>query len=421
MAEENGVAENDTATPAGPFLREYAPTGPFRHSSTRTTSVLFYRNGGHSVAGVSGVRHYDKRALARPHTICEIATGTFVTTLQMELPAAGGATFFQAEVDIHWTVEDPHLVAVQVVTDIAQRLTAPTKERLWEISSQFPVNQAEQANTAITQHCVSGRWSDLGTDLGLRVRLYVRLRVDDRTIGHVDVIRDYQAATHLTALRQERFRTMLMGGELEQLSYMLAAEPEAAKEFLEKIRQEGRQEEKERVDRLFDVLPGSHSSQLEIQALAYFNREHRSVQGPIGPGPARRAPQELERGREEPLTPDWVTDASDERPARRPVRDADGWDSDARSADRHDSGGRGTDRRDADVRGKDRRDADVRGTDRRDADVRGTDRRNTDVRDADAWDAGPRNTDVRHTAPDTPAPRGRAGGRDGGWDWAEDE
>ncbi|MFC8285160.1 hypothetical protein [Streptomyces cyaneofuscatus] len=409
MAEENGVAGNDTATPAGPFLREYAPTGPFRHSSTRTTSVLFYRNGGHSVAGVSGVRHYDKRALARPHTICEIATGTFVTTLQMELPAAGGATFFKAEVDIHWTVEDPHLVAVQVVTDIAQRLTAPTKERLWEISSQFPVNQAEQANTAITQQCVSGRWSDLGTDLGLRVRLYVRLRVDDRTIGHVDVIRDYQAATHLTDLRQQRFRTMLMGGELDQLSYMLAAEPESAKEFLEKIRQEGRQEEKERVDRLFAMVASGDiaSSQLELQTLAYLNRERRSVQGPIGPGPARRAPQQLERGREEPLTPDWVTDAPDTRPARRPVRDADGWDVD----------GRDSDVRGADRRGADGRDSDVRGADRRGADRRNSGARDADVRDADAWDSGPRNTDVRHTAPDTPAPRGR----DDGWDWAEDE
>ncbi|MEV4879348.1 hypothetical protein [Streptomyces cyaneofuscatus] len=395
MAEENGVAENDTAAPAGPFLREYAPTGPFRHSSTRSTSVLFYRNGGHSVAGVSGVRHYDKRALARPHTICEIATGTFVTTLRMELPAAGGATFFQAEVDIHWTVEDPHLVAVQVVTDIAQRLTAPTKERLREISSQFPVNQAEQANTAITQQCVSGRWSDLGTDLGLRVRLYVRLRVDDRTIGHVDVVREYQAATQLMALRQERFRAMLMGGELEQLSFMLAAEPEAAKEFLEKIRQEGRQEEKDRVHRLFDVLPKSASGQLESQALAYFNRERRSVQGPIGPGLARRAPQELERGREEPFTPDWVTEESDARPPRRPVRDADE---------------RGAGARDGDVRDVDE---DI---DAWDAGPRGTNGRDADVRDADH-----RHTGVRDVEPGPPAPRRRTRGRDDGWAWAEDE
>src|SRR5437764_1775949 len=121
------------AGPAGPFLREYAPVGPFRHTSARTASVLFYRNGGYSVATVSGIRHHDKRALARPHTVCEIALGTFETTLHMELPAAGGTTFFKAEVDIHWTVSDPHLAATEVVTDVAQRLTAPTLERLREV------------------------------------------------------------------------------------------------------------------------------------------------------------------------------------------------------------------------------------------------------------------------------------------------
>ncbi|MFB6557243.1 hypothetical protein ACFCWX_46285, partial [Streptomyces sp. NPDC056405] len=96
------------------------------------------------------------------------------TTLQMELPAAGGTTFFKAEVDIHWTVSDPYLAATEVVTDVAQRLTAPVLERLREVSSEYPVAEAEQADRAITRHCASGRWDDLGSELGLRVRLYVR-------------------------------------------------------------------------------------------------------------------------------------------------------------------------------------------------------------------------------------------------------
>ncbi len=192
---------------------------------------------------VSGVRHVDKRALARPYTVCEIALGTYVTTLQMELPAAGGTTFFKAEVDIHWTVTDPHLTATEVVTDVAQRLTAPVLERLREVSSAYRVTQAEQADRAITLECAGGRWADLGTELGMRVRLYVRLRVDDRTIERMDGIRDAHASAEVTRVHQAAFRTMLQGGELEQLSYMLAAEPEAAKDFLEKIRQEGRQDE----------------------------------------------------------------------------------------------------------------------------------------------------------------------------------
>ncbi|MEU2066921.1 hypothetical protein [Streptomyces anulatus] len=328
MAEENGVAKNgaaDPSRPAGPFLREYTPTGPFRQGGARTTSVLFYRRG-YSVAGVSGIDHYDKPPLAwRPHTICEIATGTFVTTLRMELPASGGTTFFKAEVDIQWTVEDPHLVAVQVVTDIAQSLTAPTLERLREISAQYPVHQAEQANADITRTCVSGRWDDLGTGLGLRVRLFVRLRVDDRTIGHTEKVRSQRSDSELARMRQEDYLRMLRGGELEQLSHMLAADPAAANNFLEKIRQEGRQDEKDRVDRLFTMVADGHihSDAIETRVLDDLSRQHLGVQGPIGTRPARRAAQELPPAREEPFTPDWLGEEPPARQSRPPFRDAE--------------------------------------------------------------------------------------------------
>ncbi|GAB7032453.1 hypothetical protein AB0G35_03455 [Streptomyces sp. NPDC021749] len=332
MADDQRVAGDGAAGPgpAGPFLREYAPTGPFRHTSARTASVLFYRNGGYSVATVRGTEHHDKRALARPHTICEIALGTFVTTLQLELPAAGGTTFFKAEVEIHWTVSDPHLAATEVVTDVAQRLTAPTLERLREVSAEFPVNQAEQADRAITRQCAGGRWDDLGADLGLRVRLYVRLRVDDRTIHHMDDIRDAHASAELTRVHQNTFRDMLQGGELDQLSYMLAAEPEAAKDFLEKIRQEGRADEKERIDRLFDMVDSGqiHSSEVEIQALELLNRGRHRVQGPIGSLPARRDTPQLGPGtsgpgRSEPFTPDWISDEPPSRAGRPSHLDKD--------------------------------------------------------------------------------------------------
>ncbi|MGW6284286.1 hypothetical protein [Streptomyces sp. NPDC055107] len=328
MVEENRVAENgavDPSRPVGPFLREYTPTGPFRQGGARTTSVLFYRRG-YSVAGISGIEHYDKPPLAwRPHTICEIATGTFVTTLRMELPASGGTTFFKAEVDIQWTVEDPHLVAVQVVTDIAQSLTAPTLERLREISAQYPVHQAEQANADITRTCVSGRWNDLGTTLGLRVRLFVRLRVDDRTIGHTEKVRSHESEAVLARMRQENYLRMLQGGDLEQLSHMLAADPEAANSFLEKIRQEGRQDEKERVDRLFSMIADGqiHSDEIETRVLDDLSRQHLGIQGAIGTRPARRSQPVLPPAHEEPFTPDWVADEPPVRQPRPPVRDAE--------------------------------------------------------------------------------------------------
>ncbi|MEW1718444.1 hypothetical protein [Streptomyces sp. NPDC093109] len=330
-AGEDGAAGDGDANgpaPAGPYLRDYGPAGPVRPPSARTALVLFYRNGGHSVATVSGVQHYDKRTLARPFSICEIALGTFETTLQLELPAAGGATFFKAEVDIHWSVVDPHLAAVAVVTDVAKRLTAPTLERLREVSADFPVNRAEEANRTITQHCAGGHWSDLGGELGLRVRLYVRLRVDDRTIHHVEEIRDAHASAELTQVRQRQILAMLRGGEHSQLSYMMATDA-PTREFLEKLRQEGRQDERDRVDRLFAMVAGGqlHSNDLETQALDLLNHGHRQVrgqgqgsgqgrpaiQGPIGSLPARRDTHRNDPAPEAAFTPDWV---ADEPPSR---------------------------------------------------------------------------------------------------------
>lgn len=319
MAEDQDQDQTAGPAPAGPFLREYTPVGAIRHSGARRAVVLFYRSGGHSVVTVSGVQHYGKRALARAHTACEIALGTYRTGLEMELPAKGGAAFFKAEVDIHWSVEDAHLVATEVVTDIADRLTAPLLERLREVSSDFPVAHAEQADRAILRHCVGGKWDDLGSELGLRVRVYVRLRVDDRTITHMDDLREAQASAEVTRLHQARFRAMLEGGQLDQLSYMLAAEPEAAKDFLEKIRQEGRQDEKERVARLFDMVESGQiqHNDLETQAIELLNQGRHRVQGPIGSLPAHRERPELEPASPEPYAPEWLSEDPPAAPGRR--------------------------------------------------------------------------------------------------------
>ncbi|MFD5860791.1 hypothetical protein [Streptomyces chartreusis] len=353
----------ESTAPAGPFVRDFNPlTDGYPRVSPRSAVVQFYRNGGYTVKRASGVQHVDKPMLARPHSICEIALGTYVTPLQMELPAAGGTTFFKAEVDIEWAVTDPHLAALAVVTDVANRLTSPVLERLREVTTTYRVTEAEQANRAITRECAGGRWADLGSELGLRVRLYVRLRVDDRTIEHADEERDAHAQAKVIRLRQESYRRMLQGGELEQLSFMLAADPEGAKDFLEKIRQEGRQDEKDRVARLFAMAQRGELATVDVetQVLNLLNQgDGRPVVGPIGTVPARR-PRELEASAgDRPFNPDW---ASDEPPRRRPHRPAtrrggpDGYGSDGYGSD-----GYGSDRYDGDRYDGDRYASDRRG------------------------------------------------------------
>ncbi|MFE6944381.1 hypothetical protein [Streptomyces chartreusis] len=366
----------ESTAPAGPFLRDFNPlTDGYPRVSPRSAVVQFYRNGGYTVKRAAGVQHVDKPVLARPHSICEIALGTYVTPLQMELPAAGGTTFFKAEVDIEWAVTDPHLAALAVVTDVANRLTSPVLERLREVTTTYRVTEAEQANRAITRECAGGRWADLGSELGLRVRLYVRLRVDDRTIEHADEERDAHAQAKVIRLRQESYRRMLQGGELEQLSFMLAADPEGAKDFLEKIRQEGRQDEKDRVARLFAMAQRGELATVDVetQVLNLLNQgDGRPVVGPIGTVPARR-PRELEASAgDRPFNPDW---ASDEPPRRRPNRPAprrggpDGYGSDGYGGD-----GYGSDRYGGDRHGGDRHGGDRYGSDRRGSGRGGPDR-----------------------------------------------
>ncbi|WP_187284850.1 hypothetical protein [Streptomyces sp. uw30] len=344
----------EPTAPTGPFVRDFNPlTDGYPRVSPRSALVQFYRNGGYTVKRASGIQHVDKPVLARPHSICEIALGTYVTPLQMELPAAGGTTFFKAEVDIEWSVTDPHLAALEVVTDVANRLTSPVLERLREVTTTYRVTEAEQANRAITRECAGGRWADLGSELGLRVRLYVRLRVDDRTIEHADEERDAHAQAKVIRLRQESYRRMLQGGELEQLSFMLAADPEGAKDFLEKIRQEGRQDEKDRVARLFAMASRGELATVDVetQVLNLLNQgDGRPVVGPIGTVPARRH-RELEASDGRPFNPDW---ASDEPPRRRPPQRAApsrGGESDRRGSDRHGDDRYGSDRYGTDRRG----------------------------------------------------------------------
>ncbi len=347
------MADSDESTaparPVGPFAREYQPTAGFRHPGAKFASVLFYRGGGHSVVTVTGAEHHGKRLLARPHTVCEILLGTYVTTLELRLPAAGGATFFQAEVDIHWSAADPHLVAVEVVTDVAARLTAPILERLRQVSVDFPVHEATRANQAITAECASGKWDDLGSEIGLRVRLYVRLTVDAKTIAQQEDYRDKtwssrqaeldhertllteRQETQLLQLRMARFREMLSGDQWDQLSFMLADNPGDARAFMEQLRQEGRTDHREFFNHALRLIEKGvvHSADLEQQVREQLNRGPYRVDGPIGPLTARRdpAPRALDRAPDtdtdtDGFTPDWVHD--DQAPPQRRRRD-DAW------------------------------------------------------------------------------------------------
>jgi hypothetical protein len=297
---------NDATPPPGPFIRSYAAEGRFQHTDAERASVLFYPSGGYSVATVRGITHHGKRIYdRRPTSICEIALGTFESSLELSLPALGGTTFFRAEVDIQWQAVDPHQAAVSVVRDVVRQLRAPVLERLRRIARDYRVSDAQNADSAIAAECQSGRWGDLGNDIGLQTRVFVRLTVDDKTIAEVERLRDVRAEHHvsmtaeeqqaeLIALRKMGLREVLAGDHLDALVHMLAVRPEQLPEFMEKLRQENRSDQQRFTSHVLEMIESGriHSVDLEQQVRRMLGAHSPyPLNDALGPAPVHRVEQ----------------------------------------------------------------------------------------------------------------------------------
>lgn len=252
----------------GPFQTEYNPAGGFEHPGSQLTSVLFYRSGGYSVVSTMGTEHFGKRLGARPYTVIEVARGRHTTSFELELPAAGGAAFFRAQVDVQWIVIDNFRVVEQRLVDVAEVLGPQIKKRLHQVSERFTVTDAQRANRAVNNELEAGEWRDLGADVGLQTKVFVRIAVDAKVVEQAELDRDLRWEQHeaevkqetarlkerhqseLLTLRMEFFRAMMAGGQGAQINYMLAQDDANAGAFLEALRQEKRNDQAEMLDRV---------------------------------------------------------------------------------------------------------------------------------------------------------------------------
>ncbi|MGW6912660.1 hypothetical protein ACWGB8_02375 [Kitasatospora sp. NPDC054939] len=353
------------AHPAGPLLKEYPrPESGIQRPGAGIALVVFYRNGGHSVVTAMGDEHVGRPFMARPVTVCEVARGTHVTRLSLQVPAAGGTTFFEVEVDVQWTVTDYLKVVDEQVTNVAVRLRAPLTERLRGVCAGYPVTAAADADRAVKSACRNGQWDDLGYDLGLRAELYVRFTVDRKTITQAEEVRDddhrgtmaerehvhtltgEHRSGELLQLRMQKFRVMLEGGEWSQICFMLADDPGEARAFMELLRQEARADKRELLGHTLDLVEKGviQSAELESQVRELLGTGGYRVEGSFGRPPIRSAPRrgELPAGGRQ----DAPDDRGDERPAGR---------HDDRLGERDDRGRQGG-RYDADDRRDERRD-----------------------------------------------------------------
>ncbi|MFJ9011471.1 CHAT domain-containing protein [Streptomyces canus] len=274
-------------------------------------SVVFYRNGGYSVVTAFGTQHVGKRIWHRPHIVREIALGTFSTPLRMELPCAGVAFYFQADVDIQWTVTDPYLAALAAVTDVAERLAAPIRNRLRQVTSLYGVHEAEQAERAIAQRHADGEWGNLGAELGMKIRLHVRLQVDPQVIERMD------------GLRREARSSAEQVKKSKLAYYLSAADPAEVQHLLAEFRQEDRQYDRELLGRLLDLATSGLTQSEYKDAFVRAIRDQDIPDEALVPSgstpPRQEEPQESEASAEEDTQTDEPPIRSNDEPDARPA------------------------------------------------------------------------------------------------------
>jgi hypothetical protein len=226
----------------GPYLRQFNPTAAYKHLGVETAAVLFY-GGGRQVVVWPGGRGERPPMMRRPFAVCEVALGRHNSSFEMELPARGGAAFFQTEVDLLWEVENPSLVAQAQLRDV-RMLRPELVQLLQDVTMRFPINQAEAAYLAVKSALENGLGRQVGAPVGLLTTVFVRLRLNEATMNHAAAVAEIEHDRVVNERRQQldaerkdfedaqlakraaRFATMLGQGELAQVA-MLAAQDSA--------------------------------------------------------------------------------------------------------------------------------------------------------------------------------------------------
>lgn len=271
----------------GPFVTEFTPQGPYRHQHSQVASVLYYRNGGHSVVTVRGAEHHNKPLMGKPTSVCWIARGQHQASFQLELPTLGDRAQFKAGADVNWEVRDFHLAAEKRVVDVERMLRPPLQARLRGISRQHNLDSAQQVDEAIQDELASGRWSDFGADLGLVTQVFIRIDLGQAAADYqaqmVAVEKGSVIQGAIDEAQQRRIEAnkaraleLITAGETEQYAHILAQDPSRAQEILGELQHQAREQRKAALDYLTNLINQGvvqrHQIDDQVRALLDFSR-----------------------------------------------------------------------------------------------------------------------------------------------------
>ncbi|MFS8202942.1 hypothetical protein ACLVWQ_30175 [Streptomyces sp. CWNU-52B] len=271
----------------GPFVREFASQASYRHRNSQVASVLFYRNGGHSIITVRGAEHFDKPLMGKPTSVCWIARGRYQVSFQMELPTYGDRSTFKVGADVNWEVRDFYLVAEKRVVDVERMLRPPLEARLRGVSRRYGLDSAQQVDEAIQDELASGRWNDFGADLGLATQVYIRIDLGRAAAEHqaqmVAVEKGSKVQEAIDTANKARIaanlddaQNLIAAGETFQYATLLAQDPSRAHEILGVLQQQAREQRKGALDYLTSLIKQGvvqrHQIDDQVQALIDYSR-----------------------------------------------------------------------------------------------------------------------------------------------------
>jgi hypothetical protein len=202
----------------------------------------------------------------RIRMLYRVDLGEHHALIEGDLPSYGDALPFHAEADLHWRVADParmvdrrlHTTA-HVVRAIRPRLLA----RMRYVSRDFTVEQTAQAE---------GRLNDvlsldgLGGELGIETSWFVRLTLEDAVRTHAArqlAVRhelEFERDMHdlrtlkegndelLLSARVERYREIILTGDVNQFALRIAQNPSEATQVLEALRNDRHMNQRNTVD-----------------------------------------------------------------------------------------------------------------------------------------------------------------------------
>ncbi|MER7184985.1 hypothetical protein ABT404_36900 [Streptomyces hyaluromycini] len=271
----------------GPFVREFAPQAAYRHRNSQVASVLYYKNGGHSIITVRGAEHFNKPLMGKPTSVCWIARGQHQVSFQLALPTLGDRAQFRAGADVNWEVRDFYTAAEKRVVDVERMLRPSLEARLRGLSRRYSLDSAQQVDEAIQDELASGRWGDFGAELGLATQVFVRIDLGQAAADHqaqmVAVEKGgvvQEAIDNVTKARiaanMDDAQKLITAGETVQYAHLLASDPGRAAEILGALQQQARDQRQGALDYLTNLINQGvvqrHQIDDQVQALIDYSR-----------------------------------------------------------------------------------------------------------------------------------------------------